>query len=361
MDGAITGDDADRYLKNVHHHKIEEDIRFLRHFAKFPAAAKVLDVGSGSGALLKYLAMEPRFHRKLYGVEISPELHNSAETLVNPLGAKVTLGDFLKVQSYSFDFCEQIVLSFFLHHLLVPQTALSKCSQLSPVGGKLFIYDRVLTREAIRPHFERFWADEYKSQHEWEERMPNLISHEVLVNSCARNGYMYICHEYAPHDHRSGCDNFRKTAYEFWYVAKEEGIEPCLLVHPMFMKHLDEIMHRALPPRTTITGKSEIKYSSSLIMDIYGKMPWCNLLAEWVHQKFRGETGVLLSVRHPELNHWQILAQMSRLKRDVRKSFGVVHGPKAQDGETKALFHAYHVPEPWELYEFCSGIARRIS
>lgn len=356
MSGAITGADATLYLTNLDQHQVKEDVRFLRRFGRFPAATSVLDVGFGSGALLEFLASEPGYGRRLAGIELSAELYEANEKHLRELGIQVVNGDFLSTDLLRNFNPNTIIMSFYLHHQVNPSSHIGCSASLAMPGTKLFVYDRILSSENARAGFLDFWDREYRVAHEWQEEIPNLLARDQLVRIASKHDYRLVEQQIAPHDNRLSVAEFPKTAFEFWYEPTGTEVIPCILIHPPFVAARPQILESLRCDGLLVTDEYKVRYSGDMVEAIYGGLPWTALLADWIRDDFNGAEGTLLFYSHADQSGSEVLAHLTRKKRHNRKKHGILEGPIDALSGNKALFRAYHVPEPWESAQFVERV-----
>lgn len=116
-----------------------------------PVEARLLDLGTGPGGLLRDLAHRyPTAH--LVGVDVQPAMLEAAENLSTELGdrARVVNADVSRppIEELKTGHFDGIVLSMVLHEMHVPQNALAEARRLLAPDGRLMIYD--WTRHDLR-------------------------------------------------------------------------------------------------------------------------------------------------------------------------------------------------------------------
>lgn len=201
----IDNDNAKTYLSAIHNHDIDRDVAFLSEKVISSQPNNILDVGFGSGALLNSLVNKDI---QLYGLEKSLYLYKDAESKFKNKHINIFLSDL-------YDYTCQIkfniiIFSFVLHHIADFREVLKKYFSFLSKNGSFFILDRVaLTPEGIS-QFSIFWQNSYKSQHEWQEKLPNIISRNDLETFVLSYGY-YCEFTILPHDNRHGTEQFPKT------------------------------------------------------------------------------------------------------------------------------------------------------
>ena len=59
----IEDQNAVDYIENVKNHKIYKDIEWLMQVGRFPVSSNILDIGCGTGSLLRELGKKPEYNR----------------------------------------------------------------------------------------------------------------------------------------------------------------------------------------------------------------------------------------------------------------------------------------------------------
>lgn len=204
----IDKDNAKKFLSSLDHHNIFNDTMFLIQRLKTPPEQNLLDVGFGSGALLRALSASPF---ALYGIEKSHELYERAQN--NFTFAHLFNEDlFTWTSNKTFG---SIIFSFVLHHLRNPFDALKRFLPMLANCGYIYVVDRIALCENGKNSFPDFWYSTYQKQHEWKECCPNVVTRKEYEDFFRGHGFS-VCFEIYPHDNRQGTSDFPKTLLLAW-------------------------------------------------------------------------------------------------------------------------------------------------
>jgi SAM-dependent methyltransferase len=349
-DRPIVGDSARRYAEAVEHHGLREDTAWLLRVGRFPVGSRVLDVGCGTGSLIRALAQEMAYRRSVVGIELSPELAHHARCEARGTGAVVVEGDFLAWDPPPDWRPDALVMSYVLHHCGDAGQHLARAATLLPHGGRLYVVDRMAIDERALAAFPSFWERCYREAHEWKEDMPSLSTAEVLCESAERNGFVFVRKELCPHDRRPGAEGVPKTMLEFWRREAGRTFPPILMVSPAHAGYVDEIVDRLDGYGLPVAARWPVRYSGDLIRRVYCRCPWKDLLADFVRGTCARPVATALKMRG-DASDPSVLARLSAFKRTERERWPSMEGEIAIDG-LRAIVLPFHVPEPHEAEGF---------
>lgn len=120
-----------------------------------PVEARLLDLGTGPGGLLRDLAKRyPSAH--IVGVDVQPAMLEAAQHLSSELGhrTRVITADVSRppIDELKAGHFDAIVLSMVLHEMHVPQNALAEARRLLAPEGRVVVYDWI--RHDLRRYVE---------------------------------------------------------------------------------------------------------------------------------------------------------------------------------------------------------------
>lgn len=108
------------------------------------AAAKVLDLGCGTGLAARAVARRPGFAGRVTGVDLSPTLVSAAQRMARDEGL-VERVDFLAADAHRLDFAngsfDAVVVHTLLSHVDDPLAVLGEAARLVKRGGLIGIFD----------------------------------------------------------------------------------------------------------------------------------------------------------------------------------------------------------------------------
>ena len=196
------------FLKNVHKHNIESDTDFIIENMEGKDAINILDVGYGSGILLK--KMREKFNvANIFGVEKS---HKIFDEMLNELKK-------YKVENFCSDFenwntsvkFDIIIMSFYLHHINNVEIHINRALEYLKVNGKIIVVDRIAKDNNAKLEFIKYWHEYYKFKHEWNENVPALCTQAQIEKIIGKKNYIISKTMYLPNDNKVETINFRKT------------------------------------------------------------------------------------------------------------------------------------------------------
>lgn len=206
--GAIDDRNATQYLEHVWNHGIVNDAAFLVSKINFNKKLSILDVGYGSGYLLKLLKTKKK-PLSLSGVEISKKLYIKSCKTLQKIGVKAHNTDFLNLPAYpSYDI---VIMSFFLHHVNNPTRYIDHCNKLLLKNGRLVIMDRIAVTDEDKDSFLNYWEEYYSKKHEWREECPNLLTMDEVKKKLSQFSMSIEVETLVPNDNRAGAAGFPKT------------------------------------------------------------------------------------------------------------------------------------------------------
>ncbi|MBZ9631258.1 class I SAM-dependent methyltransferase [Salegentibacter sp. LM13S] len=339
------------YIKNVNNHKIYEDIEWLMEVGRFPVSSNILDIGCGTGSLLKQLGKETEYNRYLKGIEGSVKMHNCAsENLKHIENAEIILSDFEKLDkdlllSWTPDI---MIMSFFLHHCNNIDLVFNKASEILKKGGKLYLFDRFAISDNFKSDFESYWNNCYERKHEWKEEMPNIQSLKDIEFYSQKHGFVVINYKINPHDGKIGCNLFPKSFIELWKV--EATIFSCLIISPAFDPKKEEILNKLIA-ETSINDFSLLKipYTRSVLEQIYPDVPWAEEFFKFAETYSPNSEATVVVPKNS--NSVQILSELTQFKKLYRGDWKDIVGDVHSESSNPPLILPFHVPEPWETYQ----------
>jgi ADP-heptose:LPS heptosyltransferase/SAM-dependent methyltransferase len=202
----ICKEDVNVFLDSLKNHQINEDTDFIFETIKPFYFHTLLDVGFGSGTLLKKVYNNSNV--VLYGIEKSEELYNRAVSFL-PYAKLYCCDLFLFDEHITVD---AVVFSFVLHHLDDPFRALRKFIRNLTPNGFFIIVDRIALSTKDKEDFPIFWEKKYRLQHEWKENCPNIYTRDDFLSFFYKEGF--VCDFYVfPHDKKEGTSGFPKTLF----------------------------------------------------------------------------------------------------------------------------------------------------
>ncbi len=166
---------------------------FLRHYelvahdvARYGAAERILDIGTGPGHLLWAMG-KTLPHTRLIGVDISPAMVAQARQNMKKYGrdprmeVRVASANALPFADGTFD---RVVSTGSLHHWKDPVNALSEAHRVLKAGGYALLYDLVRDMpkpvwQELRTRFGGFWLA-LLWLHSFEEPFLNVKEMEAL-------------------------------------------------------------------------------------------------------------------------------------------------------------------------------------
>jgi len=200
--------DVAAYLANLDKHGIHQDVDYLIYSLPTEKAESLLDVGYGSGLLLKKVR-SVRKHMVLTGIEVSQAMYSHTRKFMQKNDIEVINADLLACKlkrKY-----EIIVMSFYLHHTLCPKQHLKCAKTLLMPFGALYIMDRIAITAHDKESFPLYWNDYYAQKHEWWEECPNILTRDEYRDLFTSLDMSVVLMEVVPHDNRQGADGFPKT------------------------------------------------------------------------------------------------------------------------------------------------------
>lgn len=352
-DRPITGRDADLYIDNVLRHGLHEDTRWLIDVGRFPVGCRILDVGCGTGTLVRALAGEKQFARSVHGVELSRELADHSRRHVSG-DSVITHADFLLWSPPEDWQPDTVVMSFYLHHTgdVVPH--LKKAAGLLPHGGRLYILDRLALNRLALDTFPQFWKEQYRQAHEWHEEIPNLMMFDSLADAAQECGFKLVRRTVCPHDRRVGTEGFPKTLMEFWRHEPARFFPAVLVISPAHQADIDNIIQELASVNLHVAERLCVPYSDDLIRIVYERCPWRESLLQFVAEICPSRLATAL----PLIGDYttpDLLDRLSTFKKERRKLWRHIYGPNSE-GNIQAIILPFHVPEPYETEDLAEAI-----
>ncbi len=345
-DRPIIGNDARQYLKHVDKHGLHADTEWLIDVGRFPVGCRVLDVGCGTGTLVRALAGDKQFFRSVIGVELSPELAGHASIVAQEAGGTVDLADILTWNPPAGWQPDTVVMSYFLHHCDDTLQHLRRVAELLPHGGRLYVLDRIARDQTAMEGFPRYWREHYHDAHEWEEELPQLDTIQGLCDAANCAGFDFVRQEICPHDHRIGTEGFPKTLMEFWRHEPTRMFPPVLVVSPAHQEFVDEICDQLAVGGLFIEQRLSVFYSDDVIRTLYEYCPWREPLLSFVGEVCAQRVATALLVRG-DYTTPSVLNRLSRFKKTHRDLWKSICGPTDANG-LRAIILPFHVAEPYE-------------
>lgn len=345
-DRPIIGQDAREYLKHVTKHGLHADTTWLIDVGRFPVGCCVLDVGCGSGTLVRALASDKRFARSIIGVELSQELAEHASNLVEPVGGTVVQADILAWSPPVGWRPDTVVMSFFLHHCDDIHRHLRRVADYLPHGGRLYVLDRIACDHSALEDFPRYWDEHYRGEHEWNEDLPSLSTVDGLIESASEAGFAFVRREVCPHDHRTGAEGFPKTLMEFWRHEPGRLYPAVLVVSPAHEAVVGDICDQLAHNGLIVEQRLAVPYSDDLIRTIYERCPWREPLLAFVGKTCTERLATALLMKG-DFTTPKVLHLLSQFKKAHRDRWESVYGPVGDNG-FQAIILPFHVAEPHE-------------
>lgn len=341
---AIINDDATTYIEHVSGHNIDADIQWLLDEGHFPVGAYVLDIGCGTGRLVKALCEDNIYSRFVIGVEQSPQLASHAAQLNSSNRAKIVEGDFLNwilPREWSPDIA---VMSYFLHHCDNADEFIAHVYSCLPPGGTLYVVDRVALHDNAIPEFEQYWANHYKGAHEWDEPQPRIRTIQQISDIASSAGFTLVNFKLNPFDQKIGVDLFPKSLMEF---CKDGSLFPSVLISPFHREYVGEIQDKLISETSSVGFSSySIPYTKEVIDQLYSRCPWVKVLGEFIDDQVELQPSTLLVPQGlEERNHAQLFRELSVFKKKYREDWPMFN----IEGDTRPvrpLVFPFHVPEP---------------
>ncbi len=346
---AIIDRDAEIFIQHVGDHNIDADVRWLIDIGRFPVGTNILDVGCGTGQLVRALSEDEMYARSVVGVEQSPQLAKHAQFLNQKTSATIVEADFLNWGSSSGWRPDIAVMSYFLHHCANLKEFIEHAYSLLPQGGTLYIIDRIALHDDAIPSFERYWSNYYKAAHEWNEERPRIRTIQQISDVASSCGFSLVNFKINPFDKKIGADLFPKSMMEF---SKGGGdIFPSVLISPLHHDSVDEI-HQRLISETSLNRFEtvEVPYTRDVVYHLYKKCPWVELLSEFIEEQPALKPSTLLIPEPSNPQHAaQLFRELSVFKTNHRDDWPVFN----VTGDTRAvrpMVLPFHIPEPHESH-----------
>lgn len=339
------------YIKNVKNHKIYKDIEWFMEVGRFPVSSNILDIGCGTGSLLKELGKKPEYNRYLKGIEGSVKMQNCASENVKHIeNVEIILSDFENLEDdlllgWTPDI---MVMSFFLHHCNNIDQIFNKASEILKKGGKLYLFDRFAISDNFKSDFESYWKNCYEGKHEWKEEMPNIQSLKDIEYYSQKYGFAFINYKINPHDGKIGCSLFPKSFIELWKV--EATIFSCLIIPPAFDPKKEDILNK-LTAETSVNDFSLLKipYSRSVLEQIYSDLPWGEEFFKFAETYSPNSEATVVVPKNG--NSVRILSELTQFKELYRDTWGRIKGDVHSNVKNSPMILPFHVPELWETYQ----------
>lgn len=244
-------------------------------------------------------------------------------------------------------------MGYYLHHTGDVVSHLKKAAGLLPHGGRLYVLDRLALDRLALEAFPQFWEEQYRQAHEWREEIPNLMTFDSLADAARECGFNLVRRTVCPHDRRAGAEGFPKTLMEFWRHEPGRFFPAVLVVSPAHQANVDDVVRELVSVDLHAAERRLVPYSDDLIRNVYERCPWREPLLRFVAEvcPSRLATALPLAGNYttPEL-----LDRLSTFKKERRKLWPDIHGPKGNDG-IQAIILPFHVPEPYEA-EFLAAV-----
>lgn len=347
----ISNKNAEIYIANIDKHNIDIDVEWFLSQARFPVSSKIIDVGCGSGKLLKKIGEKKQYNRSLIGVEASQKLSNYASLNTKDIPNLEILNstfENLNVEYLNNWNTDIIIMSFFLHHCEDIDSIFKKAAQIVRSGGKVYIFDRICINDHSKSDFNKYWNNCYKNLHEWEEDIPNIQSINDISHYGEKYGFHLVNYKINPHDTRVGTSLFPKSFIELWKI--DTPIFNCLFIPPAFKKIENEIINEVIK-NTSINEYDLIKipYNDDVLKSIYVNLPWG---LEFRNFALKNSLNENYTVVIPRGNHsLQILSELRQFKDEFRNRWKSIEGAKNVKTGNTPMILPFHVPEPWEVNE----------
>ena len=341
----IVNKDAITYIQNVENHGIDADTQWIINEGRFPVGCCVLDVGSGTGKLATQLGSDGDFHRIVFGIELSRELVVHSTKQSNLSNVHFIEGDFLAWNPPANGAPDTLVMSFYLHHCDDHLGNLRKAASLLPHGGRLYIFDRIADDQPALDEFRRFWKQEYRDAHEWDEELPNICCMADLIQGAASAELRFVRHAVCAHDRRPGTDSFRKTLVEFWCQETGRRFPAVALVSPAHQHYVREVIDELAAQGIRIDQRKQVAYTGELIQKLYEHCPWKDRLAGFVAEVCPNAVATALVLQGDATNP-NLLHQLTRFKKITRGKWKSICGPENKG--MRPMILPFHVAEPHE-------------